>query len=55
MHIIVIQKNLNLMDKLPWRDSGTGDNISSEATMFVWWILSDETKKQFYEYNVRIL
>ena len=41
------EKFKELMDKLPWRDSGTGDNISSEATMFVWWILSDETKNNF--------
>ena len=35
------------MESLPWGDSNTGDQISHNATMFIWWLLSDETRKEF--------
>ena len=36
-----------LLEKLPWGDSNTGDQISYNSIRFVYWILSEEDRKKF--------
>lgn len=38
-----------VLNALPWGDSGTGDQIAYNSTMFAIWILSDESREKVYD------